>query len=63
MVSTVNPTWADESWTRPGPSQKARKGYGEWRIQVRPDQVDEFNQLMEPTGRDLMQDAGGHLVG
>ena len=41
----------------------ARKVYGEWRIHIRPDQSQEYNQLIAEQGLPLFRAAGGRMVG
>ena len=37
--------------------------YGEWRIQVKPDQGPAYNRLIEQSGLPLFREAGGRMVG
>ncbi|HWB11361.1 MAG TPA: ThuA domain-containing protein [Pirellulales bacterium] len=39
------------------------KVYGEWRIQVRPDRVADYNRLIEQQGLPLFRESGGRMVG
>ena len=41
----------------------ASRVYGEWRIQVRPDQGPAYNRLIEQSGLPLFRGAGGRMVG
>jgi type 1 glutamine amidotransferase len=41
----------------------SRKVYGEWRIQVRPDQGQQYQRLIEQEGLPLFREAGGRMVG
>jgi hypothetical protein len=43
--------------------QNASRAYGEWRIQIRPDQLDEYAALIESNGLPLFRAAGGRMVG
>jgi type 1 glutamine amidotransferase len=55
-VSHVSePSWAAEPETG--------KVYGEWRIQLRPDRVADYNRLIERQGLPLFREAGGRIVG
>ncbi|HVC93293.1 MAG TPA: NIPSNAP family protein, partial [Pirellulales bacterium] len=40
-----------------------RRVYGEWRIHIRPDQGQEYNQLIAEQGLPLFRAAGGRMVG
>lgn len=41
----------------------APRAYGEWRIQIKPDQLDEYAALIESKGLPLFRGAGGRMVG
>jgi hypothetical protein len=41
----------------------APRAYGEWRIRVRPDKMQEYAQLIETKGLPLFRAAGGRMVG
>jgi len=45
------------------PPDSARKISGEWRIHIRPDQSQEYNQLIAEQGLPLFRAAGGRMVG
>jgi hypothetical protein len=44
-------------------AQQSRRVYGEWRIQIRPDKLQEYAQLIETRGLPLFREAGGRMVG
>jgi hypothetical protein len=46
-----------------GPSGDSLRVYGEWRIQVKPDQGPAYNRLIEQSGLPLFREAGGRMVG
>ena len=54
---------ADERATTQSGPRKTGKVYGEWRIRVRPDKGDEYNELIEQKGLPLFREAGGRVVG
>ncbi|MBX9788223.1 MAG: NIPSNAP family protein [Pirellulales bacterium] len=41
----------------------APRAYGQWRIQIKPDQLDEYAKLIETKGLPLFRVAGGRVVG
>ena len=45
------------------PRGQPRHVYGEWRIQIRPDKLAEYSQLIETKGLPLFRAAGGRMVG
>ena len=47
----------------PAGGSTARVVYGEWRIHVRPDRVNEYAQLIGDKGLPLFREAGGRMVG
>ena len=59
LIHGAEPAPAAEHPTdRPAP-----RTYGEWRIQIRPDQLDEYAALIETKGLPLFRAAGGRMVG
>lgn len=52
-----------EQSTEQNSARPAPRAYGEWRIQIRPDQLDEYAALIETKGLPLFRAAGGRMVG
>lgn len=60
LASSARNTFADDP-PKPGPA--AKRVYGEWRIQIRPDRGAQYNRLVEHQGLPLFREAGGRMVG
>jgi type 1 glutamine amidotransferase len=54
---------AQERDRSPAAESPSGKVYGEWRIQIRPDRVADYNRLIEQQGLPLFREAGGRMVG
>jgi hypothetical protein len=54
---------AEPSQPKSAAAQQSRYVYGEWRIQIRPDKLKEYAQLIETKGLPLFREAGGRMVG
>jgi type 1 glutamine amidotransferase len=54
---------AKESEPSPAPPSPSGTVYGEWRIQIRPDRLADYNRLIERQGLPLFREAGGRMVG
>ena len=48
---------------KPSPVRRDAKAYGEWRIQVKPDKMQAYANLIESQGLPLFREAGGKMVG
>ena len=47
----------------PASAHSAPRAYGEWRIQIKPDRLDDYAALIETKGLPLFRAAGGRMVG
>jgi NIPSNAP len=61
-VATGGAVFAAEAG-RDGDAKQSERAYGEWRIQIRPDKMSEYERLIESKGLPLFQKAGGRMVG
>jgi hypothetical protein len=59
-IGSFHAAIAAEPAAKPDPAARV---YGEWRIQVRPDKVNEYAKLIETKGLPLFREAGGRMVG
>jgi hypothetical protein len=62
LAALVATSRGDEGPARPVHDAGANRVYGEWRIQVKPDNGPDDNKLIEQSGLPLFREADGRLV-